>query len=69
MPVVVHRLKAKDFGFKVSYHSRTHKYADDYHVNITSDSPFPNMNKTIDDELEAQKQIYITLYELLKRKL
>lgn len=69
LPVIAHNLTETDFVFKVQYHTSTHKYKDEFLIKTYSDVPFPNLNKSVDTPMDALKQIYLTLYEILKHRI
>lgn len=70
-PLVGWRLQNTAFDFTIKYHSSTHSYtySEKCHVDIISDSPFANMNASKGKTDDILQNIYITLLEMLKRKL
>lgn len=68
-PLVGWELKKYTFNFEIDYHSTTHNYSEKITLKLKANNPFPSMNSSKTNELDALQNIYITLLEIMKRKL
>lgn len=73
-PLVSPSLKNRKFNFKISYHSTTNNYVENFFVDSDAENPFPDNHSTINnknnsDDVTALKVIAHTLQDILKTKL
>lgn len=67
-PLISHSLKNRKFNFEIYYHSSTNKYHEEFFVDADADNPFPDTHPSVNNELNALKNISNALHDIKKSK-